>query len=244
VTLRRPHEDRRTDARLRLVPIERTEQCGGAELALDDRSTCATQLAGEPQREREVDEARLAREYVAGLCSVTRDHDRCAAVSRNGATRHRRYRSRKDLRLDKEWHTEQAMLARSDEERVLQLLRRRLTRCRYEHTGTRRGRLQHSCTREPSETGDRQLDADPTTLVGAGREQRTDDALLRQLDRAMTAQQLLGERACSTGGNHHECRTQRCTISALQRREARMATHARDLATIVHDGTMLERTLE
>jgi len=59
VTLRRPHEDRRTDARLRLVAIERVEQRTITERASDDRTACMTQLACETQRERQVDEARL-----------------------------------------------------------------------------------------------------------------------------------------------------------------------------------------
>ena len=203
-----------------------------------------TQLAREAQREHEVDEARLAREHVAGLCSVTCDHDRCAAVTCDGAAYHRRYRGREDLRLDEERRTEQAVLACSGVERVLQLFGRRKTRCRCEHTGTRVRRLQHGRARQLRETRHRQLDADPTTRVGTRGEQRTDDALLRQLDRARTAQQLRGERTRRAGGDDHERSAQRRTVCTHERREARMAAHARDLAAIVHDGTMVQSTLE
>jgi hypothetical protein len=100
VTLRRPREDCRTDVRLRLVAVEPAQQRRIAEPALYDRLARVTQLGRQPHREREVDEARLAREHVAGLCSVTCDHERRATVARNRAPCHRGYRSREDLRLD------------------------------------------------------------------------------------------------------------------------------------------------
>jgi hypothetical protein len=244
VALRGPHQDRRADARLRLVVIESTEQRRGAERATDECRPRVTQFLREAQRQREVDETRLAREHVAGLCGVTCDHDRRAAVTSDRALCHRRYRGREDLRLDEERRTEQAVLARGRDERVLQLRRRRLTRCRHEHTGACVRRLQDGGAREARQAGHRQLDADPATRVCTGVEQRTHDALLRQLDRARTAQQLLRERACSTRRDDDERRAHRRAVGARQRREASMAADARDLAVIVHDGTMLQSTLE
>src|SRR5688500_5939789 len=120
MTLRRPHQDRSADLRLRLVASERAQQRRVVVLALAERTTRVAELAREPQREREIDEARLAREYVAGLCGATRDHDRCTAVAGNRAARHRRHRGREDLRLDDEWHTAHAVRACCDVEAVMQ----------------------------------------------------------------------------------------------------------------------------
>ena len=207
-----------------------------------------TQLCSKLQSERDVDEARLAREHVTGLCSVTCDEDRSATIARDRATRHRGHRGLEDHRRYREWNARKTVRVCGGLEAVMQLL---LGRCLDPRVDEQRGacrrlgrRLQQRRACRLGEASDRKLDADPACDVATHREHASDHLARWQLDLAMTTQERGGQRTSGTGRDNHERCAGGRTVGARQRCEASVAAHALDVATIDDASAELQSTLE